>query len=181
VKEGDDIPESLRSWPYKGSLRKKTQSRALREAAPARVRRGQRRPRNGDDEQKAAGGQRPRSAVAPNQVSETTICVSERNLPLGTAWKLWSGPSSPQTLFGSRWVQTRCISNFLPFKQALDTFSLRLSPHPPLTLLLDTVPCGCNGFPTLASRPSRTRTTTNAVDNYFCTLAPDRYRCLSSL
>ena len=45
-----------------------------------------------------------------------------------------------------------CISkNFLPFNQALDTFSLRLSPqrnatHRPPSLLLDTVPCSCNGL-----------------------------------
>jgi len=55
---------------------RKPKRRALLEAAPARARRGQRRPKNGDDEQGAAGGQRPRSAVTPSQVPKTTICVS---------------------------------------------------------------------------------------------------------
>jgi len=45
--------------------RKRLRHQALHWAAPARARRGQRRPKNGDDEQKLAGGQRPRSAVTP--------------------------------------------------------------------------------------------------------------------
>jgi len=67
--------------------------RALHGAALVRARRGQRRPKNGDDEQKKGGGQRRRSTVAPSRETEATICVSRRNLPLGTAWKLWPGPS----------------------------------------------------------------------------------------
>ena len=41
-----------------------------------------------------AGGQRPWSAVAPQPGNrDHHLRLRERDLPLGTAWKLWSGPS----------------------------------------------------------------------------------------
>jgi len=77
-----------------GGPKRKLIHRALHGAALARARRGQRRPKKRRRRAEKGGGQRQRSTVAPSRETETTICASRRNLPLGTAWKLWSGPSS---------------------------------------------------------------------------------------
>jgi len=62
---GYDIPVDPETGKDRKGPERKPRCRVLREAALARARRGRRRPRNGDDEQGMAGGQRPRSAVAP--------------------------------------------------------------------------------------------------------------------
>jgi len=41
-------------------------------------------------------GPAPKVNCSPQPGAMTTICVSERNLPLGTTWKLWSGPSQSE-------------------------------------------------------------------------------------
>jgi len=92
--KGKNIPEESGSRPGGRSPRRRNPNagRCSRQRQQGRV-------VDGDDREtattryRAAGGQRPRSAAAPSQVSRTTISASERNLPLGTTWKLWSGPS----------------------------------------------------------------------------------------
>jgi len=53
-----------------------------------------------------AGGQCPGSAEAPQPGNrDHHSCLRERDLPLGTVWKLWSGPSYIFFFFFFWWVR----------------------------------------------------------------------------